>query len=644
MTNGIFESFINNDNQNITNKLKNLLYIYKNIKKRIKLIYFLKYKKQIILLKYKHHKYKSFLSKNNVHYRLYNGLKTKQDNIDKLSQKFLLDEANKYTYFPEINHYDLIYQNYYIINNNSPPKEDNNNEKNYRIKTEIPNRFRKYMLYKNPTFSQIKDEEKNNNDLFFKNDYNKNILYNDNNNFRIKNMYYDTIIKKKIALLDKLEKEEQKIKNKRSSRILRYKNTIPNNFNKNIKNIKKDTKNKKSNKSSNRNEAYIKKLRYNNRSQRIKDIDYNLTSYYPSPHISKEIKNNLIIKNFSKKNSGFSNNEKSNNSYYDQSSKNDSSQKNHFFIYNNNENNHFISKSGLPENIDRDNKQKNNKKSNSYRFLPKNECSLILEGNKNRTNKDSKKKNIFNKIIDYNKGKNRISYPGNNRAFNSIGIFDNSLSTNFVDRQSSNDNHTLSLNDNNQLSLIGNKFNKNISYTFPSKNNNSINNNENCNNNIYFKKINNNYRKFGKKNQNRIFNRIMIENNLDNVTSKTINTESSNKNETINNNENYKENLDDFNISIELLDEKKINLSNLKIASGEVNENVNHQRNGQEIKPSMSQKSEPITIQSMSDSKILEIANYYLNDEETVDRIQIDDILSTKNNKTNINFEKNENN
>ena len=50
----------------------------------------------------------------------------------------------------------------------------------------------------------------------------------------------------------------------------------------------------------------------------------------------------------------------------------------------------------------------------------------------------------------------------------------------------------------------------------------------------------------------------------------------------------------------------------------------------------MSQRSEPITIQSMSDSKVLEIANYYLNDEEIVDKIEIDDILLTKNIKNNL--------
>ena len=45
----------------------------------------------------------------------------------------------------------------------------------------------------------------------------------------------------------------------------------------------------------------------------------------------------------------------------------------------------------------------------------------------------------------------------------------------------------------------------------------------------------------------------------------------------------------------------------------------------------------------MSDSKFMEIANYYLNDEEVVDRMKIDNILTTKNSKSNYNLgEKNQ--
>ena len=139
-----------------------------------------------------------------------------------------------------------------------------------------------------------------------------------------------------------------------------------------------------------------------------------------------------------------------------------------------------------------------------------------------------------------------------------------------------------------------------------------------------------------KKNKKIIYNRIKIENNFDNITSKTINLDSSNKNPKIKNNENYKEKLDDFNINNDLTDEEKNH--KLIITSGEVNENVNNKRKKQNQMLSVSEKSEPISIQSMSDSKILEIANYYLNDEETVDRIEIDDILTTKNNKSNFNL------
>ena len=66
-----------------------------------------------------------------------------------------------------------------------------------------------------------------------KNNLMKKVKY--NNNFAAKNMYYNSIIKKKLALLDELENNEN---NKTLSRIVNYKNTIPNNFKKNKK-IKK---------------------------------------------------------------------------------------------------------------------------------------------------------------------------------------------------------------------------------------------------------------------------------------------------------------------------------------------------------------------------------------------------------------------
>ena len=584
-----------------------------------------------------------FANNNKACYRLYNDLKKKQDNIDKLSQIFLSNEAEKYTYFPEINKYDLIYKNYYLVNN--PPNIGNKSENKYHMKTEISYPNEKIVISKNNDFDKIQNEDKNNHFFTLKDKYNNNILTDENKNLNIinnnntKNDYYQKIIKKKLDLLDKIIKEEGKINNKTLPKIIHYKNTIPNNY-------KKINKKKSSNAYTNTNIKDNQKQIYKNNINQNSKTNFtnnNLTSYDPS----SLIKNDLNNSNY---NSLFLNDENSiTNTYYTHSTKNKSFKRNIRSNTNNiilspktninNRYNHYTSKSGQPMKIIEDCSKK--KKSNSYKFLPNNECSLILEGKKNKTNFNSNRNNIYNKL-DYIKGKNKFTYRSNNRAFNSIGLIDNSLSTNFIDRQSMNDNnHTLSINDNNnnnnQNSIIYNK-NKNIVYTFPSEENKNFidkkESKENDNNNINLNNVNKIY--LDKKNKKIIYNRIKIENNFDNITSKTINFNSSNKNPKIKNNENYKEKLDDFNINNDLTDEEKNH--KLIITSGEVNENVNNKRKKQDQMLSVSEKSEPISIQSMSDSKILEIANYYLNDEETVDKIEIDDILTTKNNKSNFNL------
>ena len=618
--------------------MKNLLYIYKKSKKRIQLIYFLKYKKQVALLKYKQYKNKSFISTNNnsnynnynnynACYRLYNGLKIKQDNIDKLSQRFLQDEAEKYPYFPEINKYDLIYKNYYLVNNIPIFENKSQNKNKYIIKTEIPNPNNKNMHYNNTYYDKISDEEGSNH-YFTSNDYYNNIydeninLNSINNNYINKNKAnYDSIIKKKTPLLDELDKEEKKIKNTTTSKIMDYKNTIPNNYKKIFK--------KNSGNSTKINKNIPKKFYEKKSEENYKN--YNLTSYYPSPVIKKDLdknSNHNLLLNVE-------------NSNYTQSKKNDSFINNNIVLSPNdninNRYNHYSSKTEFPLEIVSDYNNKDNKKSNSYKFLPNSECSLSIEPKKNKTNLNSKRNNKYNKL-DIKNGKNKISYASNNRVFNSIGIIDNSLSTNFIDKQSINDNHTISANDNNQHSIVYNK-NKNISYTFPKKYNkdneeNNINlSGENYNNKIYFKKINS-YKRPGKKKHKKVFNRIVIEKKRDNITSNTIKTDSSSKNPKIKKKVSFKEKTDYLIIGNDLFDEKK--LSELKIASGEVNENVNIKKNKQDKMLSTSQKSEHNTIQSLSDSKILEIAKYYLNDEETVDKIEIGDILLTKNNKSNI--------
>ena len=614
------------------NKLKNLIYIYKKTHKRIKLIYFLKYKNQITLIKCKN---KSFISNNNnVHNRLYNGFKTKRDNIDKLSQKIYQDEAKKYTYFPEINHYDLIYNNYYIINN--VPEVDNRSEKNY-IKTEVSNSIKRNnkSYQKNPScemnipYKTINDNQ---------NIINPKSKTSRENNITNKKMYFNSIIKKNKPLLNELEGEEERKKdNKVTSKIIHYKNKIPNNYKKyNSKTIK----NRKPKQIHQNKEPKRNNLTNNNNNQKTNEINNDLTSFYSSPITLNEINN--IINKKSNQNSEIINIGKSkSHSYYAQTTKNTikntkSNNKNRIILspYSN-RNNNYILKKDLKTLEIKDYNDIKKKKSNSYKFLPQNECSLIFEAKKNKTN--LKLNNIYdNKKLNISQNRYNCLTSNNYRQLNSIGLIDNSISTNFVDRQSVNDNFTLSGNDIIQQSLIYNKANKNISYTFPSKGNNNISiYNKDLNNNVYLKKTKT---KVGKKNNLKIFNRIIIDRNLGNITSNTINTDSSSKNPKMNNNDNYKEQFINFNFLNELMDKKPKNNNNLKITSGEVNENVNQERNMHEKANSISQKSDTITMQSMSDSKIMEITNYYLNDEETVDRIKIGDILTTKNNKSNYNI------
>ena len=635
LSNNIVTSFIKVDNQNIMNKLKNLVYIYKKTHKRIKLIYFLKYKNQIELIKYKS---ESFISNNNnVHERLYNDLKTKRDNIDKLSQKIFQEEAKKYTYFPEINHYDLIYNNYYIINN--VPDIDNRSEKTYSIKTEISNSIKR----NNKSYQKKPSHEMNIRCKTLNDNHNiinpKNKTFRENN-IKNKKIYFNSIIKKNLSLLNELEGEEAKIKNNRvTSKIVHYKNTIPNNYKNNNPKIIKNSKTKKI--KIHQNKEPKRHNLNNNKNQRTTAKNYDLTSFYSSPITINKI--NSIINKKSNYNSEIINNGKSkSHSYYAQSTQNNtikntkSINKNRIILSpNTNHNNNNILKKGLTTLEIKDNYNKKNKKANSYKFIPKNECSLVFEVKKNKSH--LKSNNYDNKKLNISKNRYNCITSNNYRQLNSIGLIDNSISTNFVDRPSINDNFTLSGNDINQQSLIYNKANTKISYTFPSKGNNNISiyNKDLKNNNISLKKTNT--KQVGKKNHKKIFNRIIIDRNLGNMTSYTINTDSSSKNPKTNNNDNYKEQFINFYFLNELMDKKPKN-NNLIITSGEVNENVNQERNRHEKANSISQKSDTITMQSMSDSKIMEIANYYLHEEEAVDKIKIGDILTTKNNKSNYNI------
>ena len=56
-------------------------------------------------------------SKYKVFDRLYNYQRIRLNKMDSLKQKYLLDESNKYSYYPKINNYSLIINKYNSFNN-----------------------------------------------------------------------------------------------------------------------------------------------------------------------------------------------------------------------------------------------------------------------------------------------------------------------------------------------------------------------------------------------------------------------------------------------------------------------------------------------------------------------------------------------
>ena len=616
--------------------------------------YFHKYKKITVAMNSKHYQrknYKSFDRK--VHNRLYNENTQRKIRLDNLAQKYLENESKKYTYFPEINNYDLIFKKYYIINTftNSESNISNNDyntdsmtnpivENSVSIKT--PQRIKNFS---NISESVSVNENKKIN-IFIPNLIK---LNNNQNNITTESQYHNYIIKNKLSLLSELEKQKSKIYTKKISKIRHKKG-----FNKNSRNETEANSIKSYDWHENINNKKVKNI---NQKQNISEINLeNLRSYYPSPTVQKEFNNSKS----SPHNNIEINNEqlKNNNSYIVQSAKTNAI-KNYILTPNNNNDNLFYPKFISANSVSPDSPDSHDQNQiffNSYKFLPKNECSLFLEATKYKTYKtntnynsiSNKKNTLFKNNHDTVPNNIKNIYSNKHKQFNSIRLIDNSLSTNFLDRPSSNDNYTLSINDNNHQQSFNNVSNKNFSYLFPSKENNiylkSTNeNNKNTERKIYYKNISfNSHRKNNKKNSQETFNGIKTDRNedVDNcIYKKVMNiTNSTGQKQKINNTGNNKEKIDDFNINDALKDKKMENLDNLEIRSKIVNEKVANKRNKYEKKTFREQDNDSIAMQSVSDSKIFEIANYYLNEEETVDKIAIDDILLTKNNKNNCNL------
>ena len=301
-----------------------------------------------------------------------------------------------------------------------------------------------------------------------------------------------------------------------------------------------------------------------------------------------------------------------------------------------------------------------NEKYNNNKYIINNKIvhnidNTIFDSNRKSSN------NSYMNLLNVNKGRSShlisIKYKPSN---NLLGADNNSVSTNFIDRYSQNDNFNSIIKENNQHSFFYYKFNRNTSYLF-NKENNNINkdniNTENIKNKTDIKNNTSIYNKKGENEKLHLTNQIsnlkkcesnkIQKNNLDEIFKKISIYYEDNKNDnSIQKNEkiysinptkidlNNIENEANFNIISERKEDKNEILDHLKISSNVANENVNNSINDEnDIRMSFSEKSEPTTIQSMDDSKILEMANQLLNQEDTVDRIKIYDILSSKKNK-----------
>ena len=144
MSDTIFTMFIVNDNLKIMKILKRLLLIYKRSLHIKKIINFHKYQLKINLLKqYQYQKFGFNLNKQNIHDKLFNGLKLKEERLNELIRKYNEEEEKLYSFTPQINNTRIIinpnpiklFQNYPIQNPmkfNSIPYE--NNKENYTNK------------------------------------------------------------------------------------------------------------------------------------------------------------------------------------------------------------------------------------------------------------------------------------------------------------------------------------------------------------------------------------------------------------------------------------------------------------------------------------------------------------------------------
>ena len=236
-------------------------------------------------------------------------------------------------------------------------------------------------------------------------------------------------------------------------------------------------------------------------------------------------------------------------------------------------------------------------------MIPKSENSLYFEGIKNANNNNSNLvyqafKNKLNFLINKNKQRNIDSI---NTKQNSIST-KNSISQNDAFEQYTNKNHKKSITLN--YLLFPSKTNS-INLTIDNSNKEEETN-QNKHKKILNKKIIYNKLSNEELKKLKIFKKIKIGKKLtaNSLANKSFNKESNKFNNIL------KERKNDFKINPGIISEINNSMINL-------NKRIDS----------------ATTIQTMPDEKMMEIANYYLKEEETVDKNLIDDILSSKRSK-----------
>ena len=596
------------------------------------------------------------ITNNNSHKRLFNDYLERQKTLKVLEQKFLLNESQKYPFSPIINQ---NLPNFHKIHPSLVETEGNKNKNHNRPKTK--SFFSYTAIRKNETIKnrKIKKIEQNNiylnpNFMSTKTSTNKNLYNDENDNYINKQKTYKNLEQNnhnKEISMDLLKKYNPPKKNPQNlanniyfqqSKIItnipinseyrinasRKKIIINCNSGKVIKQAKKC------------NSQREKKNFNNNQYSSILNVERANSSYFTNGYVHTE-------SNYHENNNSSKITLTNNNSIIPKISLNSSNFDN---CYKNN-----INATSSRKIIITSNSSENYYNNNSYKYINKNHLTNNSSTFCFKMPKNDFSDKLFEKNYPYplNQCICGMSKLGDNTKIknNCNCNMDNSSSTNYMDKMSQHDNQNSTYNYSNNSPNKYNNYNKNLSKNIiiipcKNKNMNNLRKNNHSNYNSYkitnfemeFNSKNNSLNKKNKNDNNKIIlKKKEFNHNYRKINGQVKQNKESNKDQF--SNKIFIEKNNDFKlIQNETKNSNKNKFNDLCVAIKEVNGNINPincSNGGDNLR--LSQNSQ-MTTQSISDSKILEIANFYLAKDENVDKNIINGILALKNKEINISF------